>query len=58
MIESATVRDLPEIRALSGFEQITRDQVPSATLLFRWLVLSLPQSSDRVVAPRSGMSAS
>jgi glycerol uptake facilitator-like aquaporin len=30
----------------------------AATLLFRWLVPSLPQSADRVVVPRSEMSAS
>jgi glycerol uptake facilitator-like aquaporin len=30
----------------------------TATLLFRWLVPSLPQSADRVVVPRSEMSAS
>jgi glycerol uptake facilitator-like aquaporin len=30
----------------------------AATLLFRWLVPALPQSADRVVMPRSEMSAS
>ena len=30
----------------------------AATLLFRWLVPSLPRSADRVVVPRSEMSAS
>ena len=30
----------------------------TATLLFRWLVPSLPQSANRVVVPRSGLSAS
>ena len=30
----------------------------TATLLFRWLVPSLPRSADRVVVPRSEMSAS
>ena len=30
----------------------------TATLLFRWLVPSLPQSAERVVVPRSEMSAS
>ena len=30
----------------------------TATLLFRWLVPSLPQSADRVVVPRAEVSAS
>lgn len=30
----------------------------TATLLFRWLVPSFPESADRVVVPRSRMSAS
>jgi len=30
----------------------------TATFLFRWLVPSLPHAADRVVVPRSAMSAS
>ena len=41
-----------------GFVAAQLAGAAAATLLFRWLVPSLPRSADRVVLPRSEMSAS